>query len=256
METIFSGAVGRFVDLQTYLKNREKMKFEEASLRALCPHCLQSSVTCYCSSVKRVDVNIEFVILIHPIEVRRRIATGRMAHLCLHNSHLISGEDYTHHSEVNALLGDSRYHSVILYPGEDAVNLSDLTEEERSSVRPQDRKLRVFVIDGTWATAGKMIRKSKNLSQLPRICFTPEKVSTFRVRRQPHPHCYSTIEAIHQTIDLLGSTCGFDVLGRTHDNLLRVFDQMVEKQLQFVRESYAKSGKDPFSRERRKLVGI
>ncbi|WP_415062494.1 tRNA-uridine aminocarboxypropyltransferase [Bdellovibrio sp.] len=244
------------MDIQTYLKNRQKMKFAEDSLRVLCSRCLQSPVTCYCSAVKKVDTNIEFVILIHPIEVRRRIATGRMAYLCLQDSHLISGEDYTHHSEVNALLTDSRYHSVILYPGEDSLNLSNLSEAERSEVSPPNKKLRVFVIDGTWATAKKMIRKSGNLSQLPRICFTPEKVSTFRVRRQPHPHCYSTIEAIHQTIELLGVSSGFDVSCRQHDQLLQVFDQMVEKQLQFVRESYAKSGKDPLSRERRKLVGV
>lgn len=76
--------------------------------------CLQPDYGCYCGHIQRFDPKIEFVILIHPIEVRRRIATGRMSHLILENSHLISGENYTDHPLVNELIQSQSHQSVIL----------------------------------------------------------------------------------------------------------------------------------------------
>jgi DTW domain-containing protein YfiP len=93
-------------------------------------------------------------------------------------------------------------------------------------------------MDGTWATARKMVRQSRNLHALPRVCFSLDRPSGFRVRKQPAAGCYSTIEAIHQLIELVGSLCGFAVASRRHDNLLDVFDKMVAQQLQFVPEHH------------------
>lgn len=178
---------------------------------------------------------MKFVVLIHPIERRRRIATGRMSHLCLENSELIIGEDYSHDPKVNSILKDPNYHPVMLYPGVGSTDISELAAHDRSAIFPQNKKLAVFVIDGTWNTARKMVR-SQNLRNLQRICFTPSAPSSFRVRKQPKEGCVSTIEAIHESIELLGSHAGFDVSTRKHDNLLFVFDQLVENQLKFITE--------------------
>ena len=83
----------------------------------------------------------------------------------------------------------------------------------------------ILVVDGTWNTARKMLRLSRNLHSVPRICFTPVRPSRFRVRKQPHPNCYSTIEAIHQTLELLGPSQGFDILTGRQSRLLRVLRQ-------------------------------
>ena len=114
-----------------------------------------------------------------------------------------------------------------------------------------EKKLTVFVIDGTWATARKMVRLSTNLHALPRICFTPPAPSNFRVRKQPKAECYSTIEAIHHTIELLGESRGFPVAERGHDHLLRVFDWMVTRQLEFI-EASRSQGPSRYRREREK----
>lgn len=129
------------------------------------------------------------------------------------------------------------YHSVILYPGPTSKNLTTMSDSEKETLFPKNKQLRIFVIDGTWATARKMTRQSENLKKLPRICFTPLNPSNFRVRKQPKVDCYSTIEAIHHTIELLGESQNFNVQERTHDKLLHVFDYMVERQLHFVKES-------------------
>jgi DTW domain-containing protein YfiP len=195
---------------------------------------MQPHYSCYCEHIRRFDPNMKFVILIHPIEMKRRIATGRMSHLSLEDSNLIMGHDYSENKRVNEILADSRFHPVVLYPGPTSVNLTYLEAREREDLFPQDKRLAVFVIDGTWGTARQMMNRSQNLKTLPRISFSPPAPSNFRVRKQPRPGCYSTIEAIHHTIELLGQGRGFPTETRIHDHLLHVFARMVERQLEFV----------------------
>jgi DTW domain-containing protein YfiP len=77
---------------------------------------------------------------------------------------------------------------------------------------------------------------SRNLHSLPQVSFSLQSESRFRVRKQPAPGCFSTIEAIYHSIDLLGDARGFDTSANTHGKLLKVFDAMVEQQLDFVKE--------------------
>ncbi len=228
------------MNLQDYKKKRAELDASQKKYRTLCKTCVQPDFACYCPHIFSVDPRFNFVILIHPIEAKRRIATGRMSHLSLQNSFLIKGQDYSHNPLVDDLIEDTEYQSVILYPGAQSQNLSNLKHEEKQSLFP-NKKLRVFVIDGTWATAKKMIRLSTNLKALPRICFSPTTPSNFRVRKQPNTHCYSTIEAIHHTIELMGEAQGFPVKNRIHDRLLKTFEFMVERQLTFIEESHRSS---------------
>lgn len=230
------------MDLQSYRKQRHKIQEQTPVFRELCHKCLQPQFSCYCKYIHRFYPEIDFIILIHPIEVRRRIATGRMAHLILENSKLIPGQNYSLNDEVNSLIKDRDRHCVILYPGLHSENLSVLSQEDRLTLFPPSKKLTLFVIDGTWATARRTMYQSENLKLLPKICFSPQNPSTFRVRKQPNAICYSTIEAIHHTIQLIGSSQGFDTNKGTQDNLLEVFNKMVELQLEFIKLSEAKPG--------------
>jgi DTW domain-containing protein YfiP len=223
--------------LADYLALRKQRQDQARQFRVLCETCRQPNFSCYCPDVEAFDPRLQFAILIHPIESRRRIATGRMSHLSLHHSLLIEGQDFSHNPRVNALLKDPTKDCRILYPGPQSVNLSELSPLERQqhlpTLRNPARQPVIFVVDGTWATARKMIRQSQNLARLPRICFTPTTPSNFRVRKQPRPECYSTLEAIHHLLELI------DPQRPEHQGLLNVFDKMVEKQLSFLRQSMA-----------------
>lgn len=235
------------MDIATYKLKRAEFLSKEPKYRTLCTTCKQPDFSCYCRKISSFDPKINFVILIHPVEAKRRIATGRMSHLSLKNSHLIQGQDYSKNDLVNELLADTHYNSFILYPGHDSKDISLMSASEKQNLCA--KKMRVFVIDGTWATARKMIRQSKNLHALPRLCFVPNRPSNFRVRKQPRANCYSTIEAIHHTIELVGESQGFAVHEREHDKLLSTFNYMVETQLGFIRESNAHPQKANYRRE-------
>jgi DTW domain-containing protein YfiP len=184
--------------------------------------------------LRAFDPGISFVILIHKIESRRRIATGRMSHLLLKDSRLIEGDCFENHPVVESLIQNEKFFPVVLYPGKGALDISKQSLEEQAQLVPANRRLLVFVIDGTWATARRTMRLSQNLARLPRVCFSPTRLSQFKVRKQPAAHCVSTIEAIHQTIELLGASQGFNIAGRSHDHMLEVFSGMVERQSAYL----------------------
>lgn len=206
-----------------------------------CKACLQPKDWCYCSGIKPFDCGIEFVILLHPLERRRRIASGRMAHLMLKKSHLVGGHTYTHDKTVNLLLSNPKYFPMVMCLGNDAKNLSAMTKVQKKNLVTEDKTPLIFVVDGTWSTASKTVRLSENLKFLPRICFTPSNPSRFRVRTQPKENCLSTLEAIHQTIELFGDTRGFDIKSRKHDHMLEVFDAFVAQQAEYVKKLKASS---------------
>ena len=122
---------------------------------------------------------------------------------------------------------------MVLYPHERAVFIDRLDEEGKRELCPSGKVPLIFIIDGTWHNARKMIKHSRNLHDLPFICFTPNHASQFQVRRQPHAHCLSTIEAIHRVLEIFDNNRALTG-PRPYDNLLRVFSFMVSRQLVFV----------------------
>ena len=66
-----------------------------------------------------------FVFLMHPKEFKHeKAATGRLTHLCLSQSRIISGVGFDENEEVRELIEDPANFPVLLYPGREAVNLS------------------------------------------------------------------------------------------------------------------------------------
>ncbi len=202
--------------------------------RQICSQCIQPQFACYCHHLRPFDPHLEFAILIHPIEYKRRIASGRMSHLMLKHSHFILGSDFTNHLEVNALLMNTKLSPLLLYPGKNSINLTSLNRNERTSLVEPHRKPLIFVIDGTWNSAKKTMYLSENLKTIRRISFVAPTQSNFRVRKQPALGCYSTLEAIHHTIELLGPSFGFDLQDRKHDQMLEVFNALVDQQLDLI----------------------
>lgn len=213
--------------LKEYQAYKQKLKDQEFTPRENCPVCLLSKRTCFCHLIKSFDPKVVFAILIHRLEIERKIATGNLSHLILKNSYLLPGLDYSNDQVVNELMDNPKNHCVVLYPGKDSINLS---HHDPRTLCPKGKQLVIFVVDGTWATARRTMYSSTNLKELPRISFDP-RPSNFRVRKQPKAEYCSTVEAIHQTIELLGTSMGYEVESRKHDNLIEVFDYMVETQI-------------------------
>lgn len=198
--------------------------------RAICSRCRRAQVACYCTAIKPFAAPFEVGILQHPYEFRNAIATGRMTHLSILNSHLFVGIDFSSHQAVNRLLNDSSYRHVILYPGIDATPFEEVVAVP-SEV--DGRRLFVWVVDAKWQHVHQMFRRSPNLRAIPMTKFTPTIQSQFIIRKQPDSFCLSTIESMHFVIESFNRHRG--VVCNEHAALLDAFQFLVQQQLEFAR---------------------
>jgi DTW domain-containing protein YfiP len=179
-----------------------------------------------------------FVFLMHPKEYKREKAgTGRLTQLCLPHSSLHMGLTFDDHEGVGALLADPSHLPVLLYPGREALNLSE-TREPDGTPKPRfaalegalaRKTLLVVILDATWSGARKMLRLSPRLQALDRIMFTPSAMSRYVIKQQPQAGCLSTLEAVHELLSVL-KAAGLD----NYDNpshLLDIFARMQDFQL-------------------------
>lgn len=201
--------------------------------REVCFRCRRARGGCYCRALKRFRTGFDLILLAHPKEARNRVGTVRIAHLSVENSLLIQGkgQDIDESATVRLFLDRSRYFPVVLFPGSDALGPADL--RQGGGLRPEGARLAVFVIDGTWHQANRMMKTSRVLQSLPRLSFKHERPSEYQFRTQPKPFCLSTVEAVHTIITKFdhSGVCAAPH-GHVHDGMLTVFRELVRFQVE------------------------
>ena len=206
------------------------MQVEVKNPRKNCYKCMRPSSTCICKHISPVQTKTRFIILMHPKEHKKeKNGTGHMTTLQLENSEIIVGVDFTNNSRVNEILTKENSSSFLLYPGKDNFNLS---VRKSSELRPfMGENPNLFILDGTWPCARKMLKLSKNLQQLKRVSFDNEIKSKFIFKQQPEPLCLSTIESVYTVINLLKE--GALEQCETKDFLIP-FEKMIEYQVEYI----------------------
>lgn len=214
-----------------YLQKKKELlsKLNERPERDKCYTCYRPKHICLCDAIDPFETQAHFVLLMHIKEAKKeKLGTGRMTVATLKSSEIIVGVDFTNDKRVNELLSDPTYYPMVLYPGEKAFNVSEDDIGELNL--PEGKKLLVFVIDGTWPCAKKMMTVSENIRPLPRLCFTPNKKSNFLIKHQPDKYCLSTLESIHFLLEEM-DRAGLESLDGKQDALLKVFKKHVDFQL-------------------------
>jgi DTW domain-containing protein len=184
-----------------------------------------------------MQTRTRFVFLMHPKEYKQeKAATGRLTHLCLTHSAVHVGVEFDRHDGVQDLINNPGNLCVLLHPGRDAINLSNLEETQSPGSRfnalrrdLQNRTLVVLLVDATWALGRKILKLSPSLQRLPRLMFTPSAPSRYLIKQQPHTGCLSTLEATHELLLAL-SRVGLDHYALP-EQLLGLFHRMQDFQL-------------------------
>ena len=191
-----------------------------------CYSCFRSKKACLCDEIKSFETKTKVVILIHPKEAKKqRIGTGRLTQKSLTNSMMIMGIDFTHDNLVNGLIADKTKRCFLLYPGEEAINLS---QNEKFPATEEIENV-IFVLDGTWPCAKKMLKESSNLQLLPRVCFDSNESSRFSIKHQPAAGCLSTIESVSLLLEEL-SKQEVETIGDGPESMLHTLDKLVQYQ--------------------------
>lgn len=208
----------------------------------MCYRCFRPRPACLCADIVPMPTRTRFVLLMSPKEFKEeKAATGRLTHLCLPDSEIVVGKSFGEDDRVRELLADPRNHAVLLYPGKEAVNLSEQSavsgEQTGSGGEAIEglgrelaaKRLVVFVLDATWSGARKMLRLSPGLQRLPRVMFTPSAPSRYVIKQQPQEGCLSTLEAVHELLRALDRH-GLDRYERP-EQLLALFRKMQDYQI-------------------------
>ena len=178
------------------------MQVELKDPRIKCYNCMRPASSCSCKYINPIQTNTRFIILMHPKEYKKeKNGTGHMTKLQLENSEIIVGVDFTNNRRVNEILTNEENSSFLLYPGQDNFNLS--TRKGLEIISFMGNSPHIFILDGTWPCARKMLKMSKNLQELKRVSFDNKIKSKFIIKQQPDPLCLSTIESTYTVLNLL-----------------------------------------------------
>ena len=102
-----------------------------------------------------------------------------------------------------ALLADPQWKPVVVFPGEFATPERVVMDSPAAVSASTSRPL-FILLDGTWAEARKMFRKSPYLDALPVLSLHPEQRSRYQLRRSWHPHHLCTSEVAAMCLALAG----------------------------------------------------
>ena len=149
--------------------------------RTMCWTCLRPQKSCFCGEISPFQTWVRFVFLMHPKEAKKnKTGTGRISHLCLKNSEIIVGVRFNESKRFKEILNDPKYEPFVLYPGENSFCVESgeaftkpLMEREKCPV--------VFILDGTWPCAKKMMIVNPELHALPRLSFSSTQKSNFKI---------------------------------------------------------------------------
>ncbi|MCT4699536.1 tRNA-uridine aminocarboxypropyltransferase [Tenacibaculum haliotis] len=206
------------------------MQVEIKNPRIKCYKCMRPASTCICKHLNSFHTNTRFIILMHPKEYRKeKSGTGHITNLQLENSEIIVGVDFTNNSRVNEILADKENNAFLLYPGKDNFNFSTRKSAEINYFMGDNPH--IFILDGTWPCARKMLKLSTNLQQLKRVSFDNKIKSKFIIKQQPASLCLSTIESVYTVINLLNKS---DLEQCDTKKILLPFEKMIDHQLEYA----------------------
>lgn len=188
-------------------------------MRPSCRRCLRPTEFCACAELPVIPSRTRIVLLQHPRESRLAICSAWLTHIALENSELHRGVAFEEHAAVRAAASSPG--AALLFPGDGALRADAIADAPPSVL---------FVVDGTWPQAEKMLRATPTLAALPRIAVAPERPSGYGdLRREPGREHLSTAEAVALALATLERDPA------RFAPLVRAFRASVEKQLACAR---------------------
>ena len=225
--------------------------------REYCPNCNRPTPSqCLCEHLptNKISLQTHVVILQHPVEFRRKtISTVPLIKLCLEHVDVLVGRSFDDNVELQRLLDDDNRTSLLLFPGDDAVTLDDISdvhqqlakhckEDTITSALSNDNSIQsnnkylLIIVDGTWKQAKQILRNSPSILQkCQSVQFTStSQISIYdSIRKQPDSHCLSTLESCERTLQLLEPNTDNDNMKLASHHLLSTLKAMILTQMKY-----------------------
>jgi DTW domain-containing protein YfiP len=168
-----------------------------------CPGCRLVPSHCLCGLRPAVSTRAGVCLLMGDIEPLKPSNTGWLVADVVPDTFAFGWARTEVDPALLALLADLQWQAYVVFPGE-------FVESERvthSVQRPAAGKRPLFILlDGTWAEARKMFRKSPYLDKLPVLSLQPEQATHYLLRRSQRDDHFCTSEVASLCLDLAGET--------------------------------------------------
>ena len=171
-----------------------------------CPRCHKPEPLCICDSITPIDNKISLLILQHPQEQDRLLATARVTALHFKNSPVKVGLSWPSLSKILGRDVDPQRWA-ILYLG--SAKVADLDTDrdivaidKKGQLEENQRGILkdiqgVIVLDGTWSQAKALWWRNAWMLKCRRVILDPAQPSRYgKLRREPRRDGLSTLEAV------------------------------------------------------------
>jgi DTW domain-containing protein YfiP len=204
-----------------------------------CQVCFLHRERCICAAIPRLSLRTRVSLLIHAKELKRTTNTGRHAIEALENSQMIVRGILGAPADLSKIL-DPEYQTYLLYPSEDAIELSaaDLS-----------RPIHLLVPDGNWRQAAKVHSRHPELSTVPRVKISAMNNALQHLRREHFEEGMSTLEAIARSLGVIeGEAVGESLLSLYQAKLTATISGRPKKRchVPFYVARRRKKGRGPF----------
>ncbi|WP_413701173.1 tRNA-uridine aminocarboxypropyltransferase [Psychromonas sp. KJ10-10] len=166
-----------------------------------CLNCMLLPYLCICPFKKNVKTNSAFLLLMYDDEILKPSNTGRLIADLVPDTFAYIWSRTEPDNEMLQLLNDPKWQPIVIFPAEysQPERLIDSTHDIAT-----DKKVLFILLDGSWAQAKKMFRKSPYLDALPVLSFSPQKLSRYLVRKAVKDNQLATAEVASLALSVLG----------------------------------------------------
>jgi len=170
------------------------MNQSNSTKRKTCQSCHRPASNCICNLAHKIDNHVKVHLLQHPKEAKHPKGSAILLQLSLENIETWQGE---HFPDLETELSNEDYCDLLLYP---ELESPVRKESSNSPSRKPKQKTRLWVLDGTWKKAYKILQLNPALQKLPKISPCDFEKSQYEIRKAPKKGQLSTLEACCHTL--------------------------------------------------------
>ena len=195
--------------------------------RRVCPECVRPVTSCLCDAFPDEPIRLKsggvVLILQHPLEKKRKLATVPLLRKSLERCEVLVGRDFRRPGRfpeldrVMSLAEAGECEVFVLYPGAESLDLAGVVEEGRKratateSGSRRDHRWALVAIDGTWQQAKEMFNCSKDrllppgIKGIHRVNLNDgtRPLCRLPLRSEPLEGCVTTLEAVATALGIL-----------------------------------------------------
>lgn len=173
-----------------------------------CEHCQLAEFACICEWQPQLQSHVEFVLLLHRVEVFKPTNTGRLIADLFPQTHAFCWSRTEPEQALLNLLQDEKRQCFIVFPADPTTKPRKIFTEI-----PANEKIKTFILlDATWKQSGRMFHLSRWLESIPCIDLPQGTLRGYAVRKSHQDDYLSTAEAAALCLQMAGEQGNSELL--------------------------------------------